>query len=565
MDALPCQKPVRQTRHEGQQALTLLKSAHTKNDTRTFEDLLTKKLQLAELKPIWPALMKMTIYHMPIDESIPSHNPKFSQLLNDYSKQHESPIHKSARSGALAKLNTLLTKDTLNAQNLNGETPLFAAVFAEQFDIAQMLLQAKADPLIEIAIGMAPFSISNSAEMTQLLYAHGASAHLNHQDVFGQTPLFHAIQRGNTAVAALLIDLKAQVNLGNMCGEVVLHGTSSCDALKLSEACTFSKKLLESGANVNAQSNDLRTPLHIAAQDRLVPLIHLFLTHGADTTLKDRWDRTPASLIQEAWGVAPEEFIAICSQPNGKEILSCRARAIAQKSFEYTPATQKMVKPKNKDGKSKKKKKQNFPTFNQRKGNTEAVTAVTVPARAVISPLVITPSPVPLFKQVATLILADRVTRWQNPEWLLLAKQNAKRAGVYKYWQFKRKRLYHRLPERTLCTLLEHGTPELRPNQTHDGQMDTQYVLEGEMQFENLTNPWNPGKQRQPGFYHMTRGIDDKIYHVGFKPIQNRGLRLADFMPQEEIPVLWADAKTDSYSAAYDPDEGVRHVLYLKK
>ncbi len=548
-----------------QAILKLFRSLHAKNDTKGFTNFLTEKLTPNELAPIWPELMKLSIYHLPRNENIPAHNPQFSQILNKYSKKHESFIHKAARKGALVTLNTFLNKETLNSQNLNGETPLFTAVFAEELVAVKTLLNAGADPLIEVSLGISPLHVSNNVAITQLLCAHGARAHLDRQDAFGQTPLFHSVQHSSPEVTAFLIDQGAQVNIPNMCGETVLHGTSTCDMLKLPQALFLSKKLLEAGANVNAQCNDLATPLHFAAEDKLAPLVHLFLTHGADTTLKDRWGRTGASLIQSAWGITPQEFVTIYDQPNGKEILSLKTRAIAQKSFEYTPPVNKVIKQKNKTGKNKKKNKRNFPTFNQRKTRADAETVAAVSAQSPVTPpLVVTPpSPEPARKQALQFFLAERVTKWQNPEWLKAEKQKVKAQGVYEYWQFKRKKLYHRLPKKTLQTLFAHGKQEPRPNETHKGHMDTQYTLEGEMHFVDLNNPWNPGKQRQPGFYHMTRGIDNQIYHVGFKPIRNRGLQLGDFM-QPEIPVLWTDDQTDTYSAVYDPNEGVRHVLLLK-
>ena len=567
MDVTPFSKKASlQTQEKSKQAALLrsLVSEHAKNNTASFKQLLSANtLQPDELKAIWPAIMRMTIYNMPIDPSTPTTNSEFSQIVNEYNTKHESLVHCAARKGALDALSNLLTQDTLHSQNLNGETPLFVAVLIGNLQIAQMLLANKADPLIGVSLGMTPLHISNSVAMTQLLHDSGARVLLDKQDAFGQPPLFHAIQRNDPEVATLLINLGAQVNLANLCGETLLHGTSNCGMLKLDQAVILSKKLLEAKANVNAQCNDNRTPLHMAAEDRLIPLIHLFLTHGADTTLKDRWGRTAASMIHDTWGVTPEKLITICNTSNGKTILSEKARAIAQKSFEHIP-TKTKVKARNTSGKGT-RNKNNCPTFAQVQAKKQSATkSATTPATKTNTLRQSIGQPTdPVLKQAITLIFADRVTKWQDAEWLKKEEQKAQKLDVYEYWQFLRKRLYHSLPEKILHYLFEYGTPEPRANQTHDGQMDTQYVLEGEMQFGHQDNPWKPGKQRQPGFYHITRGIDGIIYHVGFKPIQNRGFRLSDFM-QEEIPFKFVDAETDNYIAVHDPKEGVRHVLYLK-
>ncbi len=562
MDSDLLRKSAKNRKKTAQEILKSLHNAHTRNDEATFKTILFSKSP-EELKPIIPQLQDITIYRTGQGLSKSESNPAFSKLLMSYAYAKKNNIHnqvlEAIRHEDLNKVSELVTVENVNLQNLIGETPLHIALRCNDLEIAQMLLtRKKADACLSNHSGETPLHMAECTEMVELLLQHQAP--LNQQDIWGQTRLFTAILHNKPDVALTLIDKGADVNLSTMYDTTALHAATS--HLPSDMALEVSKKLLAAGASINAQTCTNETPLWFAATNNLDQVVGLLLINGADATASSEGE-TAASIIQDKWGLTPEQFIELYKNPlKFSKYISELNKNRAQKSFAIELPQQKGTKSKSKGDKSKKKNK-NYPTFNQRKIKAETEKSAAVAAKApVIDLQPITSSPTPVLKQALPLILADRVTKWQNPEWLKLAKLNAKKEGIYQYWQFKRKRLYHQLPKKTLYTLLERGKPEPRPNKTYEGQMDTQYTLEGEMQFEYLTNPWNPGKQRQPGYYHITRGIDDKIYHVGFKPIQERGLRLSDFMAQGQIPVEWADIEASNYSAVYDPHEGVRHVLY---
>ena len=52
------------------------------------------------------------------------------------------------------------------------------------------------------------------------------------------------------------------------------------------------KRLLNAGIQVNAADYDKRTAAHIAAAEGNVAAIKVLAEHGADLTLKDRWNNT---------------------------------------------------------------------------------------------------------------------------------------------------------------------------------------------------------------------------------------------------------------------------------
>ena len=54
--------------------------------------------------------------------------------------------------------------------------------------------------------------------------------------------------------------------------------------------------LLDRGADINARSNDDRTPLHNAAQDGNIQVVLFLLEHGADVNARDNLGDTPSKL-----------------------------------------------------------------------------------------------------------------------------------------------------------------------------------------------------------------------------------------------------------------------------
>ena len=58
--------------------------------------------------------------------------------------------------------------------------------------------------------------------------------------------------------------------------------------------------LLSRGVDVNAIDYDKRTPIHIAAHQLHPRMVRLLLAAGADTTMKDRYNRTSIDCVKHA-------------------------------------------------------------------------------------------------------------------------------------------------------------------------------------------------------------------------------------------------------------------------
>ena len=61
------------------------------------------------------------------------------------------------------------------------------------------------------------------------------------------------------------------------------------------------KNLIEDGANINIKDGYGHTPLHLAAQEERVDIIHLLLEHGADIDSQTRFGDTPLHIAVDNW------------------------------------------------------------------------------------------------------------------------------------------------------------------------------------------------------------------------------------------------------------------------
>ncbi|XP_043315527.1 ankyrin repeat and SOCS box protein 11 isoform X4 [Cervus canadensis] len=175
-----------------------------------------------------------------------------------------SPLHEAAAQGRLLALKTLIAQ--VNGVTVHGATPLFNAC------------------------------CSGSAACVNVLLEFGAKAQL---EVHLASPIHEAVKRGNRECMEILL-----ANNVNIDQEVPHLGTP------LYVACTYQrldcvKKLLELGANVN-HGQWLDTPLHAAAKQSSVEIIHLLIDYGADLKCKNAQGQSaldlaaPKSSVEQA-------------------------------------------------------------------------------------------------------------------------------------------------------------------------------------------------------------------------------------------------------------------------
>ncbi|MEI7833607.1 MAG: ankyrin repeat domain-containing protein [bacterium] len=175
------------------------------------------------------------------------------KLTND---QLQSPLFVAGAAPAEV-WEQLLTKDAaVNAEDVDGRTPLFVAAQAGQAAYADALL------------------------------AHGATATgvtLSLQ----QTTLMAAVQGGKVPLLEKIIALApTALDTQDAQGNTALHLATNTGNIEIM------RSLLEHKADPNVQNVADDSPLHLAARDGNLPAARLLLANGADRTLKNAAQKT---------------------------------------------------------------------------------------------------------------------------------------------------------------------------------------------------------------------------------------------------------------------------------
>jgi ankyrin repeat protein len=197
-----------------------------------------------------------------------------------------------ARNNSLKAFNALI-KDNPFAQNsvdLYGESLVQVAVKSGSFRLVKRLYQLGAD-----------FSILNNnvdlifseKSISMLETYQEVGINVNIQNTEGNT-IFHLEALGQGIVQGLFSSsLKPNLSLKNQAGYQVFHIAAwKSDDLLI-------QKLINSGADINAQGPYQWTALHFAARENDQSLANQLINNGADKLAKDQWGRTPKQVAKE--------------------------------------------------------------------------------------------------------------------------------------------------------------------------------------------------------------------------------------------------------------------------
>jgi ankyrin repeat protein len=216
-----------------------------------------------------------------------------------------SEIHEAAKTGDLQKVKALFKADprlVFSKEAEHGETPLHLAVRYGHKDVAEFLLEHKADVNAKNNVGGTPLHVVANSVVAAPLLANKAD--VNARDDDGDTPLHSAAFSNHKDVAELLLANNAAVDAKNNNGRTPL-------AEALSESGTdVAELLLAKGADINSKDKDGMTPLIVAAVlgDRKSEVARFLLAHGADVNAKEKLGFTPLHL---AVGAGQKDLAAL--------------------------------------------------------------------------------------------------------------------------------------------------------------------------------------------------------------------------------------------------------------
>ncbi|HCE43683.1 MAG TPA: hypothetical protein DET40_09050 [Lentisphaeria bacterium] len=172
-------------------------------------------------------------------------------------------LTKAIRIGNSDRADAILTAypKILNKKDKFGNTPLYNAIFANQYLVVEVLLKRKAD--IKLA------------------------------NVNGDAPVHRAAQTGNVKIIELLLKSGAAVWTANAKGESPLAKAAYSGQL---EAVRF---LLENKAEINTPDSKGDTPLHKAAAKGEKEIVKYLLDKGADVNSKNKEGQKPADMAKK--------------------------------------------------------------------------------------------------------------------------------------------------------------------------------------------------------------------------------------------------------------------------
>jgi ankyrin repeat protein len=135
------------------------------------------------------------------------------------------PIHDAASSGDVAAVMSLIKGGVSpNALNEAGETPLIVAARADQREVANVLIQLRADPRLAAPDGTTALHAAALTDDGNLIYViTGAQPDVNARNAQGATPLMLAAEAGKgQSVAALRLNKLADVEIADTAGRTAL-------------------------------------------------------------------------------------------------------------------------------------------------------------------------------------------------------------------------------------------------------------------------------------------------------------------------------------------------------
>ncbi|KAH9066250.1 ankyrin repeat-containing domain protein [Lactarius vividus] len=210
----------------------------------------------------------------------------------------------------------------VNAHRGDLWTPLHIASFYGRLEIARTLLDHGAKANVENNLLKTPLhyvvegnyeSQEDGVRIARLLLEHGAD--VNALDIYHGTPLHSASSSGKLEIARTLLERAGMKNdrgqnlshlgLEERGVDVNAHRKDHWTPLHLASHCgnpEVARMLIDHGANVNAEDNNLRTPLHhvveghYESQEVGVRLSRLLLECGVDVNAQDINRQTPLHL-----------------------------------------------------------------------------------------------------------------------------------------------------------------------------------------------------------------------------------------------------------------------------
>jgi len=193
-------------------------------------------------------------------------------------------VHSAAQNNQLALLRSLVSEDAnqVKAIDVDGRTALHWAASSGAVDIAQFLIDQKAEVDKKDSSGWTPLHIAVSAGHEDIVRdLVGAGADVNQTNDKGLTPLHYAASKSRVDIGRFILTRGAEINARDRANQLPLHraattGSTGFISLLLNPPEGSAKTRLNSGDRIG------NTPLHLAMDSGHAEAAALIIDAGAD-------------------------------------------------------------------------------------------------------------------------------------------------------------------------------------------------------------------------------------------------------------------------------------------
>ncbi|GJE85550.1 ANK-REP-REGION domain-containing protein [Phanerochaete sordida] len=207
-------------------------------------------------------------------------------------------VHTAALNRQVGLVRTLITQDPklLNAQDVDGRTPLHWAATSGSLEIVRYLLDQNAQVDLPDNAGWTALHIASSAGHEDIVRELlGAGADVKKTNDKGLTALHYAASKSRIDIGKLLIDRGADINARDKANQTALHRAATTGSTG------FINLLLHPPegspkTRINPADRVGNTPLHLAMESAYAEAACLLIEAGADRTRENLDGETPEGL-----------------------------------------------------------------------------------------------------------------------------------------------------------------------------------------------------------------------------------------------------------------------------
>jgi ankyrin repeat protein len=210
----------------------------------------------------------------------------------------ETLLHKAIRFNKdIAIVKFLVSEGAdVNAKNSIDTTPLREAVFRRNIEVARFLISEGADVNAKNNVGATPLHFAarqNMPVFARLLVSNGAD--VNAGDNWGHTPLSLARDSGHTEMVAYLESVQSSSDTSTVSNASQSFRSSFPNIFEATKLGTVQdiEYFINNGVDVNINTGERCTPLHIAARYNRLENARYLVSQGADVNATNGRNATP--------------------------------------------------------------------------------------------------------------------------------------------------------------------------------------------------------------------------------------------------------------------------------